>query len=202
MFIFNADRTSEHDGDGNLVASIVTWTQECEEGSDLLTMLLFGCCGGFFVAIFLASFEPAEQLLLQQGAAVLFVGAVLIVLVGPWLCTNHRELHFMDDGGIAMPLGQCGWFRGKTVAGDHRDIMTIQQQPVEHQEKEKAKKYEVWIYFTDGYAVCIAEHIYQLQAHRVTALLTLARADMRRGMARLPQAAHPGQQNWGYATVD
>jgi len=195
VFAFRAENVWEGDADDNVIATGAEWTEECEWASDFLMQAQWLLSVAVFGLIFLASFESKEQELLWKVVGGLVALVVVVFFFGHHLCTVKRELMFRADGSIVMALGQPGWFKGALVPGDHQQILTIQAQPVEHHEnKLKPRKYEVWLYYDDGGCTCVAERIYQAQAHQVTVLLTRALTDMRSAMAIMPGVGTGGLQ--------
>lgn len=205
MFLFYAESERYTDEDGNLTDVLVEWSEDCEESSDFLRQAQLLIVAAAFGAIFLASFEPPKQPELFMIAGGLAVLEVAILLFGHRFCTVHRKLWFHDNGAIAIPRGWLGrLLLGPKAIGDHRELTSIETQEAEtlQPDPHKRKRYEVWLYYRDGSVDCIAGSLYQWQAHKVSVQLTLAHADLKTAMARLPQANRPADPNWGYATVE
>lgn len=184
-----------------LHAATVRWSQVSGEDSEFLMQAQMLIVGGVFAIIFLLSFEPREAVVMVQVAIGLTVLEVLILLFGHRLCAVHRKVTFHRDGSIMMP---GGWFNRETVVGYHDAGTTIQAQQTEvlKPEPHRPKKFEVWLYFSDGYSFEVAEELSQQQAHEVTVQLTRALQVVQSAMARLPQDRMGANPNWGYATVE
>lgn len=199
---FYAERFWDLDEAQNILSSLVKWTQEIEEATDLLsgalTWITVGCLG----SMFLASFGGPDAEKLGMAAAGLFGLGVALVLFGGRFCTEHRELTFHLDGTIAMPRSLLGnMLFGPYVLGDHQQISSIQAQETEvlKPEPHKPKRYEVWLYFDNGASFPIAESLFKPQAHQVAVLVEQALADIRKAES---QELVTGQQAWAEVLVD
>lgn len=207
MFRFYARPVQEFDEAENLVGTIVQWSQECDESSEDLMQFLTLIVAAFFGAVFLASFGGPQAEQIAMAACSLVVLGLLIVLFGHHLCTVHCELTFYDTGAIAVPRGRLlGWLFGPRVLGDHRQIATIQIQEAEmpygdpqKPQHHRRKRYEVWIYFDDGWSFSVAESLFKHQAHHVAVLLEQALAEIRNAAA---QTAFHGGLAWAEVSVD
>lgn len=202
MARFYAERFCDQDEAQNILSSLVRWTQEIEEATDLLdgalTWITVGCLG----SVFLASFGGPDAEKLGMAAAGLFGLGVALVLFGGRFCTEHCELTFHLDGTITMPRSFLGsLFFGPHVLGDHHQVASVQAQETEvlKPEPHKPKRYEVWLYFDNGANFPIAGSLFKPQAHQVAVLLEQALADIRKAES---QDLVTGQQAWAEVFVD
>lgn len=201
MYRFYTDTIVLEDEESVLHEATVLWSQDCAEDSEFLMQLQMLIVGGVFLIIFLLSFEPREAAVMIQAAIGLAALEVLILLFGHRLCTVHRKLTFHRDGSIVMP---SGWFNRATVVGYHDELVRIQSQQTEvlKPEPHRPKKFEVWLYFADGYSFPVAEELSQREAHEVTVQLTNLFEEVKSSAARLPQDRMAANPNWGFATVE
>lgn len=190
MFRFYAERLWDVDEAQNIVASLVKWSQECVDTTAELCKWFIASVLAFFCALFFASFESTEVVALKLAAGAYFTFAVAIVLFGNYLRTVHCKVTFDGDGRILMPRGRLlGWLLGPRVLGDHREIATIQIQEAESfkPEPQKARDYEIWFYFEDGWSIPIADSLRKQQAHHVAVLLEQALNDIRKAVSQPSQ---------------
>lgn len=199
---FYAERFWDLDEAQNILSSLVKWTQEIEEATDLLcgalTWITVGCLG----SMFLASFGGPDAEKLGMAAAGFFALGVVLMLFGGRLCTEHCELTFHLDGTTTMPRGfLAGLVFGPHVLGDHHQVGSVQMQETEvlKPEPHKPKRYEVWLYFDNGASFPIAESLFKQQAHQVAVLLEQALTDIRKAGA---QESRGGQQAWADVLVE
>lgn len=149
------------------------------------------------VALFLASFKPAEEMQLYAIAGGLFAAWVLLPYVGHFICNLNRDLYFHCNGKIEMPSGQPGWFKGTIVKGRTHDVMGIEMHLAEDQQKDKPKKFDVYLYFTDGRIVLISRNLRSEEAHELTVKLNTALRDVRAAMSRQPRQGVKPQHSAG-----
>lgn len=210
MFCYYAERTSNTDGAGNVMGSVVKWSQGDKETWDgIITTLQWLTCI-FFAVLFLGSFQPPGDDWPKIAAAGIFALGIAIAGFARRMSTVHCELTFDNRGRILMPRSSqlMQWMLGPKVLGDHRWISNIQIEEADEPTTESGrpvpqqqKRFEVWFYFEGGESYSVADGLFKRQAYQVAVLLEQALHEIGPHVVDNEEADDPAGA-YGYVTVE
>lgn len=182
--MFTCERIDLRDGDGELEATGVMWTEHRE-------WLEFAMYGLVTLGVLIAFFAFLTAPMFGKFWWIPCGVGVSTFLPFFWLCRadfqgTPRQLLFRRDGSMPAPLGFADSpAHFKSVSGLQSDVVSIEARkaPTQAGSLRTMHDHGVALFKRNGDVSYIAQHLLPDQAHKVAVQLTQALAELREDMA-------------------